>query len=245
MKLWLAANHAPRVSDADDAMWRRILRVPFEHTVPVEKRDPQLKATLRDPERAGPAILAWAVQGCIDWQEEGLGIPPLVEQATSAYRLDNDPLREFFASCCVFGPTKTVTIAALNEEYETWCNDNRERPIKAREFNRRLEARGCQRDRNAAHTARIWVGVGLAYNKDGDSGDARTERTASDSIDSKPLREGDTSPTLPNLLSETVRTVQEGDNGDQPEPDDPTDRGVWEPPPDVQRMMQEVFGDAT
>ncbi len=127
MKLWLAANHAPKVSDDDEAMWRRILRVPFERVIPKEKRDPKVKATLRDPEIAGPAILAWAVQGCLTWQREGLGVPPIVEQATSAYRLDNDPLREFFASCCVFGPTKTVTVSDLNNEYESWCNDNRER----------------------------------------------------------------------------------------------------------------------
>lgn len=248
MKLWLAANHAPKVKDDDEAMWRRILRVPFERVVPKEKRDPRVKATLRDPQQGGPAILAWAVRGCLAWQREGLGIPPAIEQATQAYRLDNDPLREFFASCCVFGPTKTVTIAALNEEYETWCNDNRERPIKAREFNRRLEARGCRRDRDSSGSKRIWIGIGLAYNKDPENEGSLTTLTASDNISSKALREADTSPTLPNLLSETVRTVRNNDRGDMPKHaanDDPTDRGVWEPPPDVQRMMQEVFGDAT
>ncbi|CAN94225.1 phage-related protein [Sorangium cellulosum So ce56] len=57
-KLWLAANDAPRVRDDDAAIWRRILRIPFEHTVPKEKRDPQVKAALLDPAVGGPAILA-------------------------------------------------------------------------------------------------------------------------------------------------------------------------------------------
>jgi putative DNA primase/helicase len=57
-KLWLAANHAPRVRDDDSAMWRRILRVPFERIVPKAKRDPTLKARLRDPAVSGAAILA-------------------------------------------------------------------------------------------------------------------------------------------------------------------------------------------
>lgn len=26
--------------------------------------------------------------------------------------------------------------------------------------------------------------------------------------------------------------------------DDPTDRGVWVPPPEIKRMMQEVFGES-
>ena len=29
-KLWLAANHEPKVKHDDTAMWRRILRVPFD-----------------------------------------------------------------------------------------------------------------------------------------------------------------------------------------------------------------------
>jgi P4 family phage/plasmid primase-like protien len=64
-KLWLAANHAPRVKDDDTAMWRRILRIPFDHPIPREKRQPFVKATLRNPAISGPAILAWAVEGAL------------------------------------------------------------------------------------------------------------------------------------------------------------------------------------
>lgn len=164
MKLWLAANHAPKVSDDDEAMWRRILRVPFERVIPKERRDPKVKATLRDPQVAGPAILAWAVQGCLAWQREGLGIPPVVEQATMAYRLDNDPLRDFLSVRCVFGPTKTVRIADLTAAYKNWCQENGEAPVGAREFNRRLEARGCHREHT--RTGDVWVGIGLIAPKE-------------------------------------------------------------------------------
>ena len=76
--LWLAANHAPRVRDDDGAMWRRIMRIPFEHTIAKDKRDPKVKATLRNSTLGGPAILAWAVQGCLEWQRDGLGVPQSV-----------------------------------------------------------------------------------------------------------------------------------------------------------------------
>jgi putative DNA primase/helicase len=85
-KLWLAANHAPKVRDTDGALWRRILRVPFEHVVPKEQRDKAVKATLKNPALAGPAILAWAVAGCLEWQQVGLGVPPEVMAATATYR---------------------------------------------------------------------------------------------------------------------------------------------------------------
>jgi hypothetical protein len=38
--------------------------------------------------KCGPAILAWAVEGCLRWREEGLGVPPVAEHATEAYRLE-------------------------------------------------------------------------------------------------------------------------------------------------------------
>ena len=45
-KLWLAANDAPRITDTDSGIWRRLRRVPFEHVVPAERRDPAVKRHL-------------------------------------------------------------------------------------------------------------------------------------------------------------------------------------------------------
>lgn len=36
-KLWLIANHAARIRHGSDAIWRGILRIRFEHTVPDDK----------------------------------------------------------------------------------------------------------------------------------------------------------------------------------------------------------------
>lgn len=92
-KLWLAANHEPKISDNDDAIWRRIAKVPFTHALPKKDRKPTVKATLRNPAIAGSAILAWAVKGCLKWQKEGLVVPEVVERATENYRLEQDPLK--------------------------------------------------------------------------------------------------------------------------------------------------------
>src|SRR5262249_47781698 len=123
-KLWLAVNTAPRVADHDGAMWRRILRVPFEHTVPKEKRDKTIKATLKNPALAGPAILAWLVAGSPAWHREALGIPPIIEEATAQYRADQDPLRDFYAQRCVFETQAWVASAALYTTYQAWAREN-------------------------------------------------------------------------------------------------------------------------
>jgi len=126
-KLWLVANDAPDIKAGDDAMWRRILRVPFEHVVPKDKRDPKLKAQLRNPEIAGPAILAWAVQGCLDWQKDGLKIPDAVTNATEEYRQEMNPLSDFIMDCCrvdtnnqkLWEPTSN-----LRQAYRHWMQTN-------------------------------------------------------------------------------------------------------------------------
>ena len=54
-KLWLAANHAPRIKDDDSAMWRRILRIQFEHVVFLKNNVIQpSKVRLRNTDKVVP-----------------------------------------------------------------------------------------------------------------------------------------------------------------------------------------------
>lgn len=159
-KLWLAANHAPKVRHDDSAMWRRILRIPFDRVIPKEKRDPSLKARLKDVHESGPAILAWAVEGCLRWQEERLQVPEAVSNATEQYRLDMDPLKDFMADCCVLHPAAWAPAAQLRQAYEEYCKQNGQKHLlPPREFADGLRSRGCTRDRR--HAGHGWLGVGL------------------------------------------------------------------------------------
>ncbi len=173
-KLWLAANDVPKVKDTDEALWRRILRVPFEHTIPKQERDPKVKSTLRATKIAGPAILAWIVRGCLKWQERGLKVPEVIEQSTDEYRQSQDPLREFYEDVCVFEPTAIVPVKDLRAAYESWGEDV---GIKAKyllgraAFNARLEAKGIiqkpTRYVNSVGTetnGRCWHGITLSSN---------------------------------------------------------------------------------
>jgi putative DNA primase/helicase len=76
-KILLAVNHKPLIRNTDHAIWRRIRLVPFTVTIPEAERDKDLPDKLR---RELPGILAWAVQGCLDWQREGLGMPEPVNK---------------------------------------------------------------------------------------------------------------------------------------------------------------------
>ena len=160
-KLWLAANHTPRVRDDDEAMWRRILRVPFVHTIPKERRDPKIKAHLRNAAEAGPAVLAWMLRGCLDWKQDGLRVPQTVEEATQEYRESQDPLRGFIADCCVLTLDAWTSSADLMKEYRRWSEERGERHLLGgNAFTERLKAYGCV-PRTQGNT-RGWRGVGLA-----------------------------------------------------------------------------------
>lgn len=158
--LW-AANHRPRVSDTDEAFWRRVKEAPFTLSLPKERRDPTIKATLSNPAQAGPAILAWAMQGCADWLAHGLGTPPAVEQATRAYRESMDPVSDFLAECCLLDPRGEVTARSLRDAYEMFCKERGERyPLTGRAWADALRAHGCDSGKGTAGV-RIWKGIDL------------------------------------------------------------------------------------
>lgn len=128
-KLWLVCNAAPRVDHDDDAMWRRVLRIPLDRVVPKADRNPKLKAHLvrqdGGPAEGSAAVLAWAVQGCLEWQRIGLAVPEAVRIATEGYREENDALRAFLLERCVIDLSDLdgcwVLKSTFRAEYEDWA----------------------------------------------------------------------------------------------------------------------------
>jgi putative DNA primase/helicase len=158
--LWLVCNHAPAVSPDDDAMWRRILRLPFDNVIPSEKRDKALKATLTDLTTTGPAVLAWAVQGCVAWFRDGLQVPSTVRNATDAYKATSNPLAEFVDDVCVLHEAGFTTAADLRRAYDSWCRVNGEKAtLNRNQFTQALEDLGCRP--KTKREGRGWLGVGL------------------------------------------------------------------------------------
>lgn len=161
-KLLLASNYRPRASADDEGLWRRLRELPFPTArLRREDRDESVKATITDPTQAGPAILAWAVEGCARWLSEGLGEPQAVMAATAAYRKSQEPLADFIADCCQLGPGLSVTAARLREEYEGWCKSAGVRyPITGRTWADALRALDCT-DRKGTGGARWWDGIDI------------------------------------------------------------------------------------
>ena len=157
-KLWLSTNHKPEIRGTDNAIWRRIRLVPWAVAIPPAERDRKLAQKLRS-ELSG--ILAWAVEGCLDWRREGLQAPAEVRKATAGYRSEMDTLGDFLADRCFRGERLEVGKDELYKAYQMWSEDAGERTETKRKFGMLLKERGVEDGRNSERTKRIWKGIGL------------------------------------------------------------------------------------
>ena len=94
-KLTVLGNYAPAITNLDDAIRRRFLIVPF--TRKPKHPDPTLEEQLR---AEWPGILRWMIDGCLDWQREGLCKPASVLAATQDYFADQDVFGQFLDERC-------------------------------------------------------------------------------------------------------------------------------------------------
>ena len=157
-KVFFGTNHKPVIKGTDYAIWRRIRLVPFEITIPEGERDKNLPEKLK-AEAVG--ILAWAIQGCLAWQRQGLGAPEEVKEATDNYREEMDVLGEFLKDRCRLSHDARVSSKDLYEAYTTWCEVNGQEPVAQRAFVSALTEKGFKRSRVGHVGVRGWSGVGL------------------------------------------------------------------------------------
>jgi len=175
-KLFLATNHKPVIRGTDKAIWRRIRLIPFTVTIPDAEQDKALPDKLK---AELPGILNWCVQGCLDWQSEGLGAPEEVKAATAEYRREMDVLAVFLTECCISpprggdiqdSPTPLKTRASeLYNAYVKWCEENNEYKMSGTTFGRRLTERGFEKKRQDYGWEYQGIGVLSNQNVPGDS----------------------------------------------------------------------------
>jgi len=168
-KIWLASNHKPDIRGRDQGIWSRILLVPFTVTIPPEERDRHLGEKLK---AEADGILAWAVEGCLMWQRDGLKPPKQVQEAVQEYQDETDRLSEFFTDCCILNPLAKDTTKNLYETYRTWCDLNAEEPIRKHTFIKMLGERGLAPVRIGHSQARGWQGIKVGKNMAENSNEA-------------------------------------------------------------------------
>jgi putative DNA primase/helicase len=93
-KLVFLGNHKPVLRNVDDAARRRFNIIPFTHKP--ESPDLELPEKLRTEHGQ---ILTWMIEGCLDWQKNGLIRPEIVTDATAEYFDEQDLFSQWLEEC--------------------------------------------------------------------------------------------------------------------------------------------------
>ena len=156
LKLLMAVNHLPGTRSVDVAMRRRLSIIPFTRTI--ANPDQRLPEKLRQ-EWSG--ILAWAVQGCLEWQKIGLSPPAAVKRETERYFEMEDAQGKWLQERCRVHVEATATTRQLYADWRDYAQETGEYVGSERRFSQHLEQRGFTRRRDPKTGRRGFQGIGL------------------------------------------------------------------------------------
>lgn len=156
-KLLMIGNHRPVIRGNDYGIWRRVRLVPFTRTFTEQERDPHLLDKLK---AEAPHILAWAVQGCLEWQRLGLAdVPAVVASQTAEYRQEQDVIGQWLSECTKADRAAEADTGEAYSSYRNWALDNGLKPASNVSLGRRLSERGFFARKSSSR--RFWVGMAL------------------------------------------------------------------------------------
>jgi phage/plasmid primase, P4 family, C-terminal domain len=208
-KLFVYTNHEPVIRESTHGFWRRVRKVPFDYTVPAEKKDRDLPKKL---ELEAEGILAWMVEGALKWKSEGLGIPEIIQKATQIYKEEQDVLGTFINDFCVKGDGKQVQSSVIYKKFTEWLTGEMGmRAFSQPAFKREMTARKFEYTRQTSGKdkgVRIFKGLCMS-SKGASEGPSSNGHVSSESVPvspvSVPTSNGHTSNvSTPNTLKEYV-----------------------------------------
>jgi putative DNA primase/helicase len=119
--LFFTTNGLPHLNDNSWGAWSRIVSFDFPRIF-TGKEEPTLEETLRGEL---PGILAWAVEGAVEWYATGIGdLPAAVVEKTAQYRDELDPLAPLIADGYLEKCEETIWTPTVNlaEGYKAYAN---------------------------------------------------------------------------------------------------------------------------
>ena len=158
-KTWFSSNYYPDVKSIKDvSIWRRLKVIGFKRQFLGKDRDEYLENKLM-AELSG--ILNWALQGCKEWLDHGLGeMPKSMQQEIEKYKKDVDIVGPFVDDMCVVHPKMQIGVGELYDIYERWGKSNAIPVTSKIDFGKKItEIEGVSQDRTKAQ--RVWVGIGV------------------------------------------------------------------------------------
>ena len=118
-KIHLVTNHLPFLSDAK-SIWRRIHLIRWAVSLAEKEWDRALGTKLQGEL---PGILNWLLDGCLEWQKQGLNPPEVALGDKADYRGDSDVFGDFLRERTMPAPGTRVPTENIYRAYSNWCFD--------------------------------------------------------------------------------------------------------------------------
>lgn len=144
-KIFMTSNAEPDLERVDEAIRRRIRKVPFDLILPADAVDPSIEDRLAEE---APRVLARFIQEAAAYHAAGCGpraFPesPTIEASSSAYLAGEDLLGLWLSARTV--PHGETRAAALYANYRGWCESEGLAPKSQTKFGKLLIAAGYRR----------------------------------------------------------------------------------------------------
>lgn len=138
-KLFLSANYSnmPEIAANDDAMWGRLVPIPFnaKFTKGVDD-DGDLDDKLA-LEFSG--ILNWLLKGAVIYSNEGLGSCKAVDDMKLKLRKDADSILAWMSECCVENSKSKTQASIAYDNYKTFMSNKVRKALSVQAFSAGLE----------------------------------------------------------------------------------------------------------
>lgn len=148
-KLAFNTNELPKDVEHTEAFFRRFLIIPFDVTIPEEKRNPNLANEIIEAELSG--VFNWILEGLNRLlQQNNFTKCDAAQKAVETYRIESDSVAMFIDE---YGYQKSIekfeSLKDLYPSYKNFCVDNGFRPVHSRNLAKRLEALGFDTDKKS------------------------------------------------------------------------------------------------
>jgi putative DNA primase/helicase len=161
-KISCIGNHKPKLRDVGPAMRRRFNIVPFAFKP--ANADRRLLDKLRGEH---PGILRWLIDGCLDWQRNGLIRPRVVVKATDDSFAEQDIVSRWLEEHCDTSKRfASETVDNLFADFCRYVELANERRHTRSEFTEQLERLGYQRRKSPPGYRDKWCWEGLMLKPD-------------------------------------------------------------------------------
>jgi putative DNA primase/helicase len=165
-KIFMLTNNKPNIYERREAIWERIHLIEFNRYFQDHERDKDLDAKL-EAEMEG--VLCWALEGCKEWQRQGLNPPPEVRDAVKQYQEEQDVIGQYIQESCYVDTTDEECWEApdrLYQEYKSWCTAGSFKYLNTNNFGSEMKERFSYKTKrvhfNGKETPKkVYIGIRL------------------------------------------------------------------------------------